>query len=206
MNSNKTIEKLRSGEEFSIHRSVGTVRENCVYAESISDVPNFLISDGAISVNEDGTAITLNAVEGPAVRSFPVFVCWEHVSAENAEKVPGSYGAWSKDNGFTTLEVIDGRCFNLPSMVRASLMTTDYVPEWVTTAGFPVYKKGDTWFLNRTDKGEVKTGTVGQAVWCCYSANDINILDINEKSATEYIVTIDGEDIGTLTDVISGIV
>ena len=152
-------------------------------------------------VNEDGS-ITLHAVECPATRNFPVYICWEEVSAENADKVPGNFGSWSKDNGDETLKVVDGKCYNLPSMVKATLIT-EVVPEWVESAGFPLERKGDTWELTRTDwGGEVRKGTIGKALWCFYGEGDVNILSLDEKSATEYIVTIDGEDVGILTDLI----
>lgn len=193
--------QINAGKEIFIHKAVGKVRENCVYAKSVAEVPEFLIEDGAIEVNEDGS-ITLYAVECPATRNFPVYICWEEVSAENADKVPGNFGSWSKDNGDTTLKVVDGKCYNLPSMVKATLIT-EVVPEWVESAGFPLERKGDTWELTRTDwGGEVRKGTIGAALWCQYGEGDVNILALAEKSATEYIVTIDGEDVGILTDLI----
>ena len=191
------IENLVSG--ICIHKAVGKVRENCVYATSIEEVPAFLLDDGAVKANADGS-ITLYAVECPATRSFPVYVCFEQVSEENAHKVPGIYGAWSKDNGDTTLKVVDGKCYNLPATVKASLITED-VPEWVTAAGFPVERNNDTDELTRTDwGGEIRVGRIGKALWVQYGENDVNILDLAEKSASEYIVTEDGKDIGILTE------
>ncbi len=199
VNATKATETIRSAQEFIIHKAVGKVRENCVYAESLDQVPQFLIEDGAIVPNEDGS-ITLYAVECPATRNFPVYVCWEEVSAENADKVPGKFGSWSKDNGDTTLKVVDGKCYNLPSMVKATLIT-EVVPEWVTEAGFPLERNGEDWELTRTDwGGEVRKGAIGKALWCSYGEGDVNILALAEKSAAEYIVTIDGEDVGILTD------
>ena len=190
---------ILKGEEVVIHKAVGKVRENCVYAKVAEDIPSFLIEDGAITLNEDGT-ITLYAVECPATRTFPVYICWEKVSAENAEKVPGKFGSWSKDNGDTTLKVVEGKCYNLPAKVRAVLMT-DEVPEWVTAAGFPVERDGDDWKLTRTDwGGEVRVGTIGKAFWCYYGEGDVNILALAEKSASEYTVEIDGKDVCTLTE------
>lgn len=195
----QATEAIRNGKEISIHKVVGKVRENCVYATTIEEVPAFLLEDGAITVNSDGS-ITLYAVECLATRRFPVYVCWEEVSAENADKVPGKYGSWSKDNGDTTLKVVDGKCYNLPSMVKATLIT-EVVPEWVIAAGFPVNRNGNTWELTRTDwGGEVRVGTIGKALWCQYGEGDVNILALTEKSASEYIVSIDGEDVGVLTD------
>lgn len=194
------IEKLVKGIE--IHKTVGKVRENCIYAQNINEVPAFLLEDGAVKANDDGS-ITLYAVECPAIRTFPVYVCFEPVSEENAHKVPGIYGAWSKDNGATTLKVVDGKCYNLPATVKASLITEE-VPDWVIAAGFPVERKNDTYELTRTDwGGEVRVGRIGKALWVQYGEEDVNILDLAEKSASEYIITEDGKDIGILTELLA---
>lgn len=195
----KVLDIISTGKEFSMHKSVGGVRKNCIYATDVSQVPTFLIDDGSIVINDDGS-ITLYAVECPATRSFPIYICWEKVSAENADKVPGEYGSWSKDNGDTTLKVVDGICYNLPSTVRAALIT-DVVPNWITEAGFPVNRNGDAWELTRTDwGGEVRRGEIGKAFWCQYGVGDVNILALAEESADEYIVSFNGEDVGKLTD------
>ena len=195
------IEKLVSG--ICIHKAgVGKVRENCVYAKELSEVPDFLLKDGAVQANPDGS-ITLYAVECPATRKFPVYVCFEQVSGENAHKVPGNYGAWPKDNGDDTLKVIDGKCYNLPATVKASIITEE-IPEWVSEAGFPVERKGDNYELTRTDwGGEIRSGRIGKALWVQYGEKDVNILDLAERSAAEYIVTEDGQDIGVLTEVLA---
>ena len=202
------IEKMvREGMKILIHKAggVGKVRENCVYAKSVEEVPAFLLEDGAVKANADGS-ITLYAIECPATRNFPVYVCWEQVSDENSDKVPGKYGAWPKDNGDETLKVVDGKCYNLPSNYKASLITEE-APEWVMAAGFPVHRNGDTYELTRTDwDGEVRTGRIGKALWVQYGEADVNILDLAEKSATEYIVTLDGKDIGVLTDVLADLI
>lgn len=186
-----------------IHKAgVGTVRENCIYARTLNEVPAFLLKDGAVKANTDGS-ITLYAVEGPASRSFPVYVCFEQASDENAHKVPGNYGAWPKDNGDTTLKVVDGKCYNLPTTVKAFLITEE-VPAEVTSAGFPVERKNDTYELIRTDwGGEVRVGKIGEALWVLYGEKDVNILDMAEKSASEYIVTKDGKNIGILTELLA---
>ena len=198
------IKKLVSG--ICIHKAgVGKVRENCAYAQKLDEVPAFLLEDGAVKANADGT-ITLFAVECPATRKFPVYVCWEKVSEENAHKVPGIYGAWSKDNGDTTLKVVDGKCYNLPATVEASLITED-VPEWVIAAGFPVERKGDTFELTRTDwGGEIRVGRIGKAMWVQYGESDVNILDLSEHSASEYIIVEDGKDVGALTEVLADLI
>jgi len=83
-----SVNNLVSG--IQIHKAVGTVRENCVYATTIEEVPAFLLEDGAVVDNSDGS-ITLYAVECPAVRTFPVYICFERVSEENKDRVPGNY-------------------------------------------------------------------------------------------------------------------
>lgn len=83
-------------------------------------------------------------------------------------------------------------------MVKTTLIT-EVVPEWVIAAGFPVNRNGNTWELTRTDwGGEVRVGTIGKALWCQYGEGDVNILALTEKSTSEYIVSIDGEDVGVL--------
>lgn len=192
-------ETIRCGNPITIHKEVGKVRKNCVYARSSADVPAFLLADGAVEMINEQT-VRMHAVEGPADRKFPVYVCWEEVSGENADKVPGEFGSWPKDNGDTTLKVVDGKCYNLPANVTAVLMTEE-LPAFVQEAGFPVARKGNMWELIRTDwNGDVRTGTIGQAVWCLYGPGDVNILDINEPSAQEYLVSVDGEDVGRLVD------
>ena len=198
---NNIKEAIINGQEISIHKAVGKVRENCVYAKSIDEIPTFLIEDGAIVINKDGS-ITLYAVECPATRNFPVYICWEKVSEENKDKVPGDFGSWSKDNGDTTLKVVDGKCFNLPAPVKAVLMTAE-LPSFVQEAGFPVVRNGENWELTRTDwGGEVRVGTIGKAFWCQYGVGDVNILAIAESSAAEYIVSFNGVDVGRLVDML----
>jgi len=193
---------ININKEFYIHKDgVGKIRENCIYATSTNEVPNFLIEDSAITINSDNT-ITLYAAEGPATRSFPVYICWESVSEQNKDKVPGTYGTWPKDNGDTTLKVIDGKCYNLPAMIKAVLMT-DELPSFIQEAGFPVVRNGENWELTRTDWGrDVRIGTIGKAFWCEYGPNDVNILSLAEPSAKEYIVTINGEDACRLVDLL----
>lgn len=200
------VSGIRKGNEVLIHKDgVGKVRENCVYAETLAEVPDFLLEDGAVEANADGS-ITLYAIECPATRNFPVYVCYEPVSEENRDKVPGNYGAWSKDNGDDTLKVVNGKCYNLSATVKASLITEE-VPEWVLSAGFPVNRKGETYELIRTDwGGEVRTGRIGKAMWVQYGKSDVNILDLAERSASEYIVTHDGKDVGVLTELLADLI
>lgn len=181
------IEKLVKGIE--IHKAVGKVRENCVYAKFLAEVPAFLIADGAVEANADGS-ITLYAVECPATRNFSVYVCFEQVSEDNAHKVPGNYGAWSKDNGDTTLKVVDGKCYNLPATVKASLITEE-VPAWVIAAGFPVERNGINYELTRTDwGGEVRVGRIVLAKQCGYSMVRTMLTFLTSLNILHFILTI----------------
>jgi len=191
---------ISTGRTILIHKEAGKLRENCVFAEKAEQVPTFLLEDGACEVNPDGS-LTLYAVECPATRTFPVYICWEKVSEENKGKVPGEYGCWSKDNGATTLKLINGKCYNLAPVCQASLMLDDqFPPDFVMDAGFPVKRNGSTWELTRTDwGGEVRRGEIGKAFWVQYGEKDVNILAVDEESAKEYIVqTTDGKDIDRL--------
>lgn len=203
MNIKNLVSAIREGKEISIHKvGVGKVRENCVYAMTKADIPGFLLEDGAVVVNADNS-VTLWAVEGPATRKFPIYICFEQVSGDNHAKVPGNYGAWPKDNGDTTLKVVNGKCYNLPATVTAVLITED-LPNWVVNAGFPVERKDDTYMLIRTDwGGEIRVGRIGKGMWVRYGEGDVNILDLAERSAAEYILTEDGKDIGVLTEVLA---
>lgn len=198
-NYRKARKDMKKGNPIIIHKEVGKVRKNCVYAQSSADIPSCLKMDGSVVIN--GNTIVLHAVEGPAIRTFPVYVCWEDVSEENREKVNGrQYGAWPKDNGAETLKVVDGKCYNLPAPVKAVFMTEE-LPQFVVEAGFPVVRNGNNWELTRTDwDGEVRIGTIGKALWCEYGPGDVNILAIAEESAAEYIVSADGKDVCRLTD------
>lgn len=83
--------------------------------------------------------------------------------------------------------------------IRAVLINFD-LPKWVENVGFPVELDGEQWKLTRD--GKVCTGISGKAIWCEYGESDVNILSLAEKLASEYIVTIDGEDIDTLSNLI----
>ena len=196
---------MMDGKEVKIFRgslTELTLRKNCVLAHSADEVPNFLIEDGAAVVLADNK-IRLYAVEGPVDRTFPVYICWEEVSAEKKDSVPGNFGAWPKDNGADTLTCIDGQFYNLPVTNTAVIIGTE-VPEFIKEAGFPVAINGDTAELTRTDWGnEVRKGTVGKALWVSYGPGDVNILAASEKSAAEYNVLFDGNVIGTVAEVLA---
>ena len=197
MREEKKLTAIREGAEFQMYKKgVGSLRKNCVYAQSMKDIPHFLIDDGALEIARGEDAITMNAVEGPAVRKFPVFICWEEVSEEKRDLVPGDFGCWPKDNGATTLKVVGGKCYNLPTTVKAALILEDEIPEWVQNAGFPVHKNGEFYELVRTDwGGDVRVGGIEEALWMWYGEGDVNILSLTEKSADSYVVNIDGKEV-----------
>lgn len=190
------IEKVRCGAEFYLRKKgVGSIRKNCVLAKNANDIPIFLIEDGAVEVDNNGRQIILHAVEGAAKRSFPVYICWEPVSQENYDQVPGIYGAWPKDNGSTTLKVVDGKCYNLPEEHLAALVIEAGVPDWIDVCGFPVHQHGETYELIRTDwGGDVRMGRIEEALWVLYGPQDVNILSLAEESAESYVAIIDGKE------------
>lgn len=194
---------MMEGKEVRIFRGSMTeltLRKNCALAHSVNEVPEFLVQDGAIVIVNEST-IRLYAVEGPVERSFPVYICWEEVSDEKKDSVPGNFGSWPKDNGATTLTEVDGQFYNLPTTNKA-VVITDEIPAFIMEAGFPVSIDGNTANLTRTDwGGEVRKGTVGKALWVSYGSNDVNILAATEKSASEYNVCMDGIVYGTVAEI-----
>ena len=101
------------------------------------------------------------------------------------------------------LNILTGKEFYIhkpnESCIRAVLMSFN-LPKWVENAGFPVGLDGEYWKLSRD--GKVYTGIPGKALWCESREGDINILSLTGKPASEYIVTIDGEDVDTLHSLI----
>ena len=56
INIENLVSSVCKGEEISIHKTgVGKVRENCVYAKNLKEVPDFLLEDGAVKANDDGS-------------------------------------------------------------------------------------------------------------------------------------------------------
>ena len=204
MNIKMAKDTMMKGKEVQIFRgslTELTLRSNCALAHSVEDLPAFLVQDGAVVIRNENT-IRLYAVEGHVERHFPVYICWEKVSDENKDRVPGNFGAWPKDNGDTTLTEVDGKFYNLPNTNTAVIITKE-IPAFVKNAGFPVSINGTTANLTRTDWGnEVRKGTVGKSLWVSYGPNDINILTATEKSAEEYNVCIDGTVYGTVAEIL----
>lgn len=195
---------MMNGKEVRIFRGSMTeltLRNNCALAHSVDEVPEFLVQDGAIAIVNEST-IRLYAVEGAVERRFPVYICWEEVSDEKKDSVPGNFGSWPKDNGATTLTEIDGKFYNLPQTNTAVVITNE-IPAFIKEAGFPVSIEGNTASLTRTDwGGEVRKGIVGKALWVSYGPNDVNILAATEKSAREYNVCLDGIIYGTVAEIL----
>lgn len=71
------------------------IRENSIYVDSIEDIPEILLDDGAIIVN-NSDSISLCTIEGKIEKNLPIIICWKEVLAENADKVPGKFSVWSK--------------------------------------------------------------------------------------------------------------
>ena len=203
MNIEMAKEAMMNGKEVLIFRGSMTeltLRNNCVLAHSVNEVPEFLVQDGAIVVVNEST-IRLYAVEGPVERNFPVYICWEEVSEDNKDSVPGTFGSWPKDNGATTLTVVDGQFYNLPTTNTAVVITSE-IPAFIKEAGFPASIDENIAKLTRTDwGGEIRKGTVGKALWVSYGPNDVNILAATEKSASEYNVCMDGIVYGTVAEI-----
>lgn len=101
------------------------------------------------------------------------------------------------------LNILTGKEFYIhkpnESCIRAVLMSFD-LPKWVKNAGVPVDFDGECWKLSRD--GKTYTGILGKALWCESREGDINILSLTGNTASEYIVTVDGEDVATLSDLI----
>lgn len=191
-----------NGEMFTIHKKAGKIRPTCRLVTCENDVPEFLIEAGAVSVNGDN--ITMIAVEGSATRNFPVFLSWEETN-----KIPCGYGAWSKDNGSTTLIVDEnGNCFDkAPNCTAALLVYGKPLPEHFSNNDS--IKFVDNECQVHTSWGEVrkvslpKNETDYVAIVIDYGGGDVNLLTLSEKSADEYIVMDEnGEDVGKLTDII----
>ncbi len=101
------------------------------------------------------------------------------------------------------LNILTGKDFYIhkpnESCIRAVLMSFN-LPKWVENAGFPVDFDGEQWKLSRD--GKIYTGILGKALWCESGEGNINILSLTGNATAEYIVTIDGENVATLSDLI----
>lgn len=191
-----------NGELFTIHKESGKLRPTCRLVTSENDVPKFLIESGTVSVN--GGNITMIAVEGSATRNFPVFLSWEETNALSC-----GYGAWPKDNGFTTL-IVDGNgnCFDkAPNYIAALLVYGKPLHDHFAKMGNVVITENECHV--HTNWGEIRKVRLPKnendhvAIVIDYGDGGVNLLTLSEKSAEEYIVMNEnGEDIGKLTDII----
>lgn len=191
-----------NGELFTIHKESGKLRPTCRLVTCENDVPKFLIESGAVSVN--GNNIIMIAVEGSATRNFPVFLSWEETSV-----LACGYGAWPKDNGFTTLIVDeDGNCFDkAPNYIASLLVYGKPLHDHFAKMGNVVITENECHV--HTNWGETRKVRLPKnendyvAIVIDYGDGGVNLLTLSEKSAEEYIVMNEnGEDIGKLTDII----
>lgn len=189
--------------KFKMHKEAGKLRATCRKVERKEDIPQFLITAGAVKVN-DSNSVTMIAVEGPATRQFPFFLSWEETT-----KLQCGYGAWPKDNGFTTLVVDEeGRCYDkAPNVTAALLVYGEDLPE--PFSKMDRIEIADGKCRVHTSWGEVREAPIPQkdgeytAVLVDYGDGSVNLLTLTEKSAEEYIVVgDDGQDIGKLVDLI----
>lgn len=204
-NSSSIIASSTIPEIFVIHKACGE-RKRCRLVHNGSDVPSFLLEAGAVRINHDNTA-TMMAVEGPATREFPFFLCWEETNKLNC-----GYGTWPKDNGWDTLFVTpDGRCFDKAadnaSMPRykACRLTHD-LPEYFRVKKSITIDDSGTCHVE-TSWGETRKSKLPEngcnAVLVEYEDGGVNILTLSEPSAHEYLVELNGKDTGKLVDLIS---
>ena len=196
-------------EVFSIYKKAGELK-TCRYVKRPEDVPAFLMEAGAVSITADGR-LKMIAKEGPAIRSFPVYLKWE-----KSETLEAGYGAWPKDNGDTTLNVVpDGRCFDkaardedMPRYLACRL--TNKLPEpfaskksisFVVTGKYMVCEVKTTW-------GETRTAVLPSdgfnAVLVEYEDGGANIVTMSEPSASDYFIELDGKTLGKMVDLIIG--
>lgn len=188
------------GEEIFVHTELGEPQDNCIYAEVEEDIPAFLIADGAIEVC-GGNQVVLYTAEGPEVRTFPLYIRWEIASTENDVEPYGIYYAWAKDNGNETLKVANGKCYGLPKIITAKLIT-DVVPSFLLTNDIPFERIGDIWKIENKANGKVYVGSEEKTIWCYYGGNDLRMQSINKPSIFQYIVTYEGEDVGKLVELL----
>lgn len=188
---------------FTIHKKAGE-RKTCRMIRKADEIPQFLLDSGAVRVNDDGS-VTMTAVEGPATREIPFFLAWE-----KTEKLPCGYGSWPKDNGASTLDVTeDGRCFDKAaddaSMPRyKACKLTIPLPRYFSAKQSVSIR--NMVCMVQTSWGELRTSRIPEtgcdAILIEYEDGGVNILTLSEPSASDYIVEVDGKDIGKLVDLV----
>ena len=203
MELKKIVSNILNGEEFLTHPLKGYNRKNCIYVKCKQDIPRFLLQDGAIEVNEADNSVTLYSVANVATRKLPTYICYDVVSAENKGRVIGEFGSWPKDNGNSTIKLLNGRCYNPAKTIRAALITDKEIPSWVISSGMPIERIDEnTYQLTRIKDKQgknIRQGFIREAIWVEYKHGDIDILSLDEMYKFKYIVTtIDGKDVGLL--------
>ena len=218
-NSNKnqnTQNTITLPDTFLIHKKAGELK-TCRFVEKPEDIPAFLTNpwvmdaegnlakvEPAVTVLENGN-VRMIAVEGPAERQFPFFLKWEKTA-----KLACGYGSWPKDNGWDTLDVINGRCYDkaasddeMPRYLACRLVCP--VPLHFGLKKSLSIRNNHVWV--KTNWGEEREHQIPkynhcEAVLVEYEDGGINILTLSEESAFEYYVEIDGHDVGLLVDLI----
>lgn len=209
------VEIAKLVDMFTIHKPIGEEVSNCLYIEKSDQIPDFLIDDGAIEVNEDMT-ITLYEIDRSETISLPAYIRWEKVSKLHEAKVPGKYRTWFRKDGSRLTVGRKGECYKAPAVIEACLVG-EVIPEWLIRAGMPVTRIGDSWELVRYMyfAGRIyvttKTGKIGEAMWLKYENGEVGIAKIVETPPREifpwydidlhiqkYIMNVDGIDIGAI--------
>lgn len=195
-------------EVFSIYKKAGELK-TCRYVEKPADVPAFLMEAGAVSITADGH-LKMIAKEGPAIRSFPVYLKWE-----KSETLKAGYGAWPKDNGDETLNVApDGRCFDkaardedMPRYLACRL--TNKLPEPFASKKSISFVTGKCLVCEvKTTWGETRKAELPSegfdAVLVEYEDGGANIVAMSESSAYDYFIELNGKTLGKMVDLLIG--
>lgn len=200
MELEKIVSNILNGEEFLTHPYKGYNRKNCLYVKSKQDIPPFLLQDGAIEVNEN--SITLRSIAHETTRQLPIYICYDVVSQEHRNRVTGEFCAWPKNDGSSTIQIINGRCYNPAKTIRAAVLSDKTVPHWVISSGLQIKRDINTYELIRAKDKQgknIRRGIIGESIWVEYKRGDIDIIGLDEISKAKYIVTtIDGKDVGLL--------
>lgn len=86
---------------------------------------------------------------------------------------------------------------NMDQIFKAVLMA-ESLPDFIIGDGIKVHRKDNYWELTRKNCENVCKGEIGKALWCEYSAGEINILPFNEQS--NYVLILNGKDAGSLDE------
>jgi hypothetical protein len=94
---------------------------------------------------------------------------------------------------------MDGKLFDKAPLLRAALMTELDIPDFCYDKLISVYD--NFWGITEPNK-EIHWGETRKALWVEYSPGNVDVLTLSEPSVAEYIVQVDGVDIGRLIDLI----